>query len=111
MIQLQAREVAAAVGGDLMGDGSVVVEGAAGLDEASEREISFFHNPKYISSLQKTKARVVLIPQHTNGTQLPEGKIWIRIGNPQWAFAQVLGLIDQQRQHHPQGIHPKAHVE
>jgi len=111
MIAISAKEVAAAVGGDLDGDGSVSIEGAAGLDEASEREISFFHNTKYIESLQKTRARVVLIPKDLNGTPLPTGKTLIRVGNAQWAFAQVLGLIDQQRQHHPKGIHPKAHVE
>jgi UDP-3-O-[3-hydroxymyristoyl] glucosamine N-acyltransferase len=111
MIHLLAKDVASAVKGELLGDGSVAVEGAAGLDEASEKELSFFHNTKYIDALQKTKARVVLIPQQTNGTTLPQGKTLIRVPNPQWAFAQVLGLIDQQRQHHPKGVHPKAHVE
>jgi UDP-3-O-[3-hydroxymyristoyl] glucosamine N-acyltransferase len=111
MISILAKDVAKVVGGELIGDGSVVIAGAAGLEEASETEISFFHNVKYIDSLQKTKARVVLIPQHTNGTPLPEGKTLIRVANPQWAFAQVLGLIDKERQFHPKGVHPKAHVE
>ncbi len=111
MIALVARDIAQAVGGDLSGDGALVIHGAAGLDEASESELSFFHNPKYISSLQSTRARVVLIPQKMNGITLPEGKTLIRVANPQWAYAQVLGLIDQQRQQHPQGVHPKAHVE
>src|SRR5882724_64348 len=111
MTALLAKDVASAVRGELIGDGSALVEGAAGLDEASEKEISFFHNTKYIDSLQKTKARVVIIPQNTNGTPLPSGKTLIRVANPQLAFAQVLSLIDQQRQHHPKGIHPKAHVE
>jgi UDP-3-O-[3-hydroxymyristoyl] glucosamine N-acyltransferase len=111
MIELSAREVAAVVGGELTGDGSIAVQGAAGLDEASESEITFFHNLKYIASLQNTKARVVLIPQHTNGTPLPNGKTLIRVANPQWAFAQVLGLIDDKRKNHPTGVHPKAHVE
>jgi UDP-3-O-[3-hydroxymyristoyl] glucosamine N-acyltransferase len=111
MIALSAKDVASAVKGELLGDGSVAVEGAAGLDEASEKEISFFHNTKYMNSLQRTKARVVLIPQQTNGTTLPKGKTLIRVANPQWAFAQVLTLMDKQRQHHPKGIHPKAHVE
>jgi UDP-3-O-[3-hydroxymyristoyl] glucosamine N-acyltransferase len=111
MIALTAREVATAVQGELEGDAAVSIEGAAGLEEASEREISFFHNTKYIDSLQKTRARVVLIPKEMNGTPLPAGKTLIRVGNAQWAFAQVLGLIDQQRQRHPKGIHPNAFVE
>ncbi len=110
-MRMTAQDIASAVGGELLGDGTVLVEGAAGLNEASEREISFFHNFKYIESLQKTKSRVVIISQQTNGTKLPEGKTLIRVKNPQSAFAQILVLIDRERQHHPQGIHPKAHVE
>ncbi len=111
MTTLLARDIASLVGGELTGDASVAIQGAAGLDEASEKEISFFHNLKYIASLQKTKALVVLIPQNTNGTTLPKGKTLIRVANPQWAFAQVLGLIEKERQVHPKGVHPKAHVE
>jgi UDP-3-O-[3-hydroxymyristoyl] glucosamine N-acyltransferase len=110
-MNLSAKDAAAVVGGDLEGDGSVLIEGAAGLEEASEREISFFHNTKYLASLQNTKARVIFIPRATNGTVLPQGKTLIRVKNPQWAFAQILGLIDRERQIHPKGIHPKAHVE
>ena len=112
MISIPAKDVAAAVGGELFGDGSFSIQGAATLEEATERELSFFHNMKYIASLQNTKANVILIPQHTNGTPLPTGKTLIRVSNPQWAFAQILRLIDEQRPpHHPAGIHPKAHVE
>jgi UDP-3-O-[3-hydroxymyristoyl] glucosamine N-acyltransferase len=110
-MRMTAQDVAAVVGGDLVGDGSVLVEGAAGLNEATEREISFFHSFKYSESLQKTKARVVIIPQDTNGTTLPQGKTLIRVKNPQSAFATVLVLIDREKPHHLQGIHPKAHVE
>lgn len=111
MISFSAKDIAAAVGGELEGDSSVIIEGAAGLDEASEHDISFFHNTKYIESLQTTQARVVLIPKQINGAPLPKNKTLIRVANAQWAFAQVLGLIEQQKHHHPKGIHPKAHVE
>lgn len=111
MIAIAAQDIASAVGGELLGDGSVTVQGAAGLGEASETDISFFHNIKYAESLVSTRARVVLIPQKTQGLTLPEGKTLIRVSNPQWAFAQVLGLIDKQKNVHPDGIHPKAHVE
>jgi len=110
-MRLSAQEIAAKVGGDLMGDGSVIIEGAAGLNEASAREISFFHNVKYIESLQNTKAGAVFIPKNTNGTALPQGRTLIRVGNPQWAFAKVLEILDEKRRNHPEGIHPKAHIE
>jgi UDP-3-O-[3-hydroxymyristoyl] glucosamine N-acyltransferase len=110
-VNLTARDIAAAVGGELTGDASPLVCGAAGLNEATESDLSFFHNTKYLDSLLKTRARVVIIPTDLHGTALPTGKTFIRVGNPQWAFAQVLGLLDRERRHHPTGIHPKAHVE
>jgi UDP-3-O-[3-hydroxymyristoyl] glucosamine N-acyltransferase len=111
-MNLLARDIAVAVGGDLLGDGSASIAGAAGLADAIESDLSFFHNLKYIASLQTTKARVIIVPQDTNGTALPAGKTLIRVGNPQFAFALVLAMIDKQRPlRHPKGIHPKAHVE
>ncbi len=56
-MQLSAQDIAAKVGGELLGNGSVVIQGAAGLNEATEHEISFFHNVKYIESLQKDQGR------------------------------------------------------
>lgn len=108
---LTAANIAKAVNGQLEGNPEASIRSAAGLLEATENDLSFFHNPKYIDLLAKTRAPIVLIPQKTNGLTLPEGKALIRVANPQWAFAQVLSLIDKARTHHPQGVHPKAHVE
>src|SRR5258708_27307109 len=108
-----ASEIAQAVRGSLEGDGAVLIEGAAGLAEATERQISFFHNPKYSDQLQKTRAGVVLLPSNTNGLKTPSGKTLIRVPNPPLAFAQVLALFEkqQQRHNHPApGIHPQAEV-
>lgn len=111
MSSVSVRDIVQVVHGQVQGNESLVIEGAAGLDEASHRDISFFHNLKYMDSLGKTKAGAVLIPEKTAGSELPEGKTWIRVANPQWAFAQVLGLLYQDRQRHPRGIHPKAVID
>ncbi|MFA5974777.1 MAG: UDP-3-O-(3-hydroxymyristoyl)glucosamine N-acyltransferase [Elusimicrobiota bacterium] len=111
MARLQARDIAQAVGGELQGDENRFVEGAAGLEEAGEHQISFFHNLKYSDALNRTKAGVVVIPEKTNGLTLPEGKTWIRVSNPQGAFAQILGLLGKDRQRPPQGIHPQSSID
>jgi UDP-3-O-[3-hydroxymyristoyl] glucosamine N-acyltransferase len=109
-LQLSIQDVVTAVRGQVQGDETRTISGAAGLDEANPQDISFFHNPKYLASLEKTRAEVVLIPEKTNGTPLPGGKTFIRVANPQWAFAQVLGLLEKGRRRHPSGIHPQASV-
>jgi UDP-3-O-[3-hydroxymyristoyl] glucosamine N-acyltransferase len=108
---LSAKDIATTVQGSLEGDGGVEIEQAGGLEEATARHLSFFHNVKYIRSLEATKAGVVLIPEKLEGVQLPQGKTFIRVKNPQWAFAQVLGLFDRERQKHPRGISAKAEID
>ncbi len=110
-MDLKVHDIAQAVKGKIEGNASFSVTGAAGLLDAGATEVSFFHNPKYAEQLAATRASAVLIPENTNGLNLPSGKTWIRVANPQWAFAQVLGLIQNARPLHPNGVHPKAHVD
>lgn len=58
---LTAADVAAAVGGRLSGDGSVVVEGIAPLDRATERQLSFVGSAKYAALFGSSRAGVVLV--------------------------------------------------
>jgi UDP-3-O-[3-hydroxymyristoyl] glucosamine N-acyltransferase len=109
-LALSIRDIATAVRGQVQGDDSRSISGAAGLDDAAPGDISFFHNPKYVPSLEKTRAEVVIIPEKTNGTPLPAGKTFIRVANPQWAFAQVLVLIERGKRRHPKGIDPRAAI-
>jgi len=111
MTAVSAQDIATAVQGRVEGNPNAQIDSAAGLDDATEKQISFFHNLKYIDSLTKTRAGIVLIPEKTEGATLPEGKTLIRVANPQWAFAQVLHVLDKGRQKHPKGIHPTAVIE
>ena len=106
---LRASDIATAVRGAMEGNGDLPIDGAAGLDEATERHISFFQNPKYITQLEKTKAGVILLPQNTNGFKMPVGKTLIRVPNPPLAFAQVLALFERQLHQHPAaGVHAQC---
>ncbi len=111
-LQLTAKQIAETVNGHLIGDGSLPIKGAATLADAGVYDISFFHNPKYMDQLATTQAKVLLLPEKINVAipALP-GKTLIKVANPQFAFAQVLVLLDHGRVHHPQGIHPKAVVD
>jgi UDP-3-O-[3-hydroxymyristoyl] glucosamine N-acyltransferase len=112
MNALLASEIAQAVRGSIEGNGEIAIEGAAGLDEATERHIAFFQNPKYLAQLEKTNAGAILLPNQTNGFKLPSGKTFIRVPNPPLAFAQVLALFERRQVKHPSaGVHPKAAVD
>jgi UDP-3-O-[3-hydroxymyristoyl] glucosamine N-acyltransferase len=112
MTALSIRDIAEVVKGRLEGPETLEIIGAAGLEEATGQEISFFHNMKYVDSLKTTKAGAVLIPEKTNGTELSKDKTWVRVANPQWAFAQVLSILYPNRQNPPiPGVHGKAIVD
>src|SRR5436853_7128003 len=59
---LTLQELATTSGGELIGDPSLQITGAASLAEATPGEISFFGNPKYIHLLRKTRASAVFVP-------------------------------------------------
>lgn len=103
-MRVTVSEIAALVGGALEGDGSRVIEGAAGLEEATERDLTFLANPKYTKALTVTRAGAVLVG---NAVRV-DGRPAIRVAHPQWAFAQVLGMLANEKPRHPDGLHPSA---
>jgi UDP-3-O-[3-hydroxymyristoyl] glucosamine N-acyltransferase len=99
-------ELAAHVGGELLGDAGLLIHGLNGLAEACPGDVSFYGNTKYRQQYEATRASAVLV-----GADAParEGVALIRVSNPHLAFARLLKLF------HPQerpaaGVSPHAHV-
>jgi len=97
-------EIAKLIGGAVAGDGNVVIEGAASLAEATEKEISFLGNAKYTGQLKATRAGAVILPPGVD----PGGKNAVVVKNPPYGWARVLELLEKERLRHPTGIHPTA---
>src|SRR6267154_4820138 len=102
------QEVATTSGGELIGDPSLQITGAASLVEATAGEISFFGNRKYIGLLRKTRASAVFVP-----TDFAEsiGAAQIRVANPTKAFEQVVLKFAPKPITFPPGIHTSAVVD
>src|SRR5437773_1902648 len=89
-------ELARLVDGQVQGDGSSLIAGAAGISEAGPRDISFVGNPKYAQAAASSKAGCVLLP--STNRNIPCGaKSRIYVDDPQYAFSQVLVLIAGQK--------------
>lgn len=111
-MQLTVTEIAELVGGTVEGDGSRLIEGAAGLDEATERDISFLGNAKYTQALSATRAGAVFLGTlPPNGGRTAGGVSVIRVTHPQWAFGQVLAVLAKEKPSRPRGIHPSAVID
>jgi UDP-3-O-[3-hydroxymyristoyl] glucosamine N-acyltransferase len=99
------KELAAWVGGTVIGDGDVDISGGAAIEEAQPGEITFISNPKYLSMLSSTKASAVIVsPNVTQGD-----KPLLSIANPYLAFAKILSLYTQKA-YQPKGITPQASI-
>lgn len=98
------NEIAEFIGGEVVGDGKLVISGVSGIKEASSGEVTFLSNPKYLPLLDKTEASAVI-----TGRQVEKSaKTIIRTDNPSLSFAKVITLFAPNDVSKPKGIHPAA---
>jgi UDP-3-O-[3-hydroxymyristoyl] glucosamine N-acyltransferase len=102
------RDIAALCGGELLGDASLQITGAASLAEATPGEISFFGNRKYIGALRKTRASAVFV---SSDFAEPIDAAQIRVSNPTKAFEQVVLKFAPKPIRFTPGIHPTAVID
>jgi UDP-3-O-[3-hydroxymyristoyl] glucosamine N-acyltransferase len=102
------KELAALSGGELVGDPTLKITGAAALGEATSGEISFFTNRKYIGLLRKTRASAIFVPLDFAE---PVDAAQIRVSNPTKAFEEVLLKFAPKRITFAPGIHPSAVID
>jgi UDP-3-O-[3-hydroxymyristoyl] glucosamine N-acyltransferase len=106
-LNLTLRELATASGGELIGNPTQTISGAASLPEAKPGEITFFANPRYLTLLRNTQASAVFVPVDFDESIAPAQ---IRVSDPVKAFEQVVMNLAPQSVHFEPGIHPTAIV-
>jgi len=102
------EQLAKTSGGELVGDPSLQITGAAPLAEATPGEVSFFANRKYIGLLRKTRASAVFVPAEF-AEPIPAAQI--RVSNPAKAFEQVVLKFAPKPITFGPGIHPTAVID
>jgi len=96
------KEIAVLIDGEVIGDAGTVITGVSGIKEASQGDITFVANPKYIHLLQETGASAIITSRDIASSTKPI----IRTDNPSLAFTKVVSLIFPEEIKHPGGIHP-----
>ncbi len=99
------HEIAAAIGGVVDGDGDILIQGVAGLDDAAEGDIIFVEHERYARAAVASPAAAIIAQPDV---PLP-GKSAIRVLDPRVAFAGVLDLFAAPERITP-GIAPTARV-
>jgi UDP-3-O-[3-hydroxymyristoyl] glucosamine N-acyltransferase len=99
------KEIAEHVGGEVIGDASVVIESAATLDSAGPGQITFLSNPKYTPQVKTTQAAAILVSK-----QVETDACQVVTEDPYYAFMQTVVLLHGHRQHPQTGISKKADI-
>jgi UDP-3-O-[3-hydroxymyristoyl] glucosamine N-acyltransferase len=110
-VGIYLHQIIQALGGQLHGDGNLLITGLASLKQATSSDISFVSNIKYEQELSASKAACIIVSPHLEATAKLRGAC-IVTDQPYVYFA----LLTQfwKRQHSPQtagSIHPSAVVD
>lgn len=103
-LALSLADIAARLGGDVLGDAQTPIHQVATLASAGRGEIGFLANLKYKSQLQTTKASAVIVsPDFADTVNLPR----IVTPNPYAYYARLVTLLNPPPAPIP-GVHPTA---
>ncbi|GAB4299910.1 MAG: UDP-3-O-(3-hydroxymyristoyl)glucosamine N-acyltransferase [Desulfuromonadia bacterium] len=105
MFSKRLEELAHYLGGEVVGDPSVVITGLAGLDDAREGDITFLANPKYAAKVATTRASAVILSPGAERC----GKNAIVMESPYLGFAKLLTLATTSPRV-PLGVMEGAHI-
>src|SRR5881296_3156814 len=110
-------EIAGRLGGQVIGDPSLVLQGFAPADRAQPGDLTFAENESYFARAEQSNASAIMI----DGPYQSKTKVIIRVDDARIAFAKVLPLFFPEPKFiagvhptallHPSAkVHPTAHI-
>jgi UDP-3-O-[3-hydroxymyristoyl] glucosamine N-acyltransferase len=96
-------EIAKLLAGEVMGDGTAVLNGFASAETAKSGNLTFAETDEYFAAAEKSAATAVIAGKNA----ISPHKIVIRVANPRIAFAKALALFFPEPRF-AAGIHPSA---
>src|SRR6478672_2859207 len=109
MLKISVLDLMRFVGGRLLaGPPEGEITGFASLKEARRGDLSFFHDHRYESRLQKTQASAVLVEEQLGS--FPANVACIGVSDPSRSFEKIVEAYGVQPQPFVPGVHPSAVV-
>ena len=99
-------ELAVELGGQVVGDGSVVIRGVAGIREALAGDVTFLANSRYEGYLADTRASAVICDRTPRHASVP----LLQVDHPYLAFQKAVRLFRPELYQPLPGVHPTAVV-
>ncbi len=102
---MRLSELAERLGCRLDGDGEVLVERVAGIEDAGPGDITFLSNPRYAAALKTTRASAIIVGENAPAAPCA----MLRSPNPYLSFARAIGVFAGEDRPAP-GIHPMTAI-
>ncbi|HSV45400.1 MAG TPA: UDP-3-O-(3-hydroxymyristoyl)glucosamine N-acyltransferase [Ramlibacter sp.] len=111
MQPLRLASIVEALGGELVGDPRLAIEGIAPLESAGPAQLSFLSNPRYRQQLAASHAGCVIVGPAMRDAAAARGAC-IVADDPYLYFARVTQLWKRRKTGEPAGgVHPSAVVD
>ncbi len=108
-MELTAAQLAAMIHGDVVGDGTVIVNTYSKIEEAGKGALTFIANPKYAHYLYTTEASVVLVGKSFVPDK-PYQATLIKVDNPYATLADLLNLASSAIVLQKRGVESPVYV-
>ncbi len=109
-MEFKAKDIAAYLNGEIVGDGDVIVSDVSKIEEGKPGTLAFLSNPKYESYIYNTAASIVLV----NKSFEPKKNIpatLIKVDDAYQAFASLLDLYIQTKKENKKGIEQPSFID
>ena len=107
--QVTAQEIAARLGGEVVGNPDVTVSAPARIESGKPGTVCFYANPKYEHYLYGCQASVILVNRTFEPAQ-PVAATLVKVDDAYAAVAELLGWFQQLRQARPRGNRFRARL-
>jgi UDP-3-O-[3-hydroxymyristoyl] glucosamine N-acyltransferase len=102
---MKLAELANLIGGKISGDPDVEINGASGIKEAKDGNITFLVNKKMMEDIFSSKASAVIVKKGIKGLSIS----MLVVDNPQYTFARALEVF-HVKPYCPSGVSDKAFI-
>ncbi len=108
---MKLAELAELVSGRLIGDGQLLISGAATIFEAREQQITLADRASLIEALNQSRACAAIVSEGIVAEGVtPQAKPYISVEDAREAFSRIMHEFSPPRPRHRIGIHPAANV-
>ncbi len=108
-MEFSANQIASLVNGTIEGDGNVMVNTFAKIEEGHKGAISFLANPKYTSYIYNTESSIILVKRDFVAER-PINATLIKVDDPYATLAMLLDMVNQYMNPQPSGIEQPSYI-